>query len=213
MSVASILGADGRIAASFLPVGTANNYVDNPMTETLNGGTFGMTNVGTVSCGAITSTGATTLGSISSVGAIASTGNITATGTIVPSQWNGFPQSPSGTVVSLVGNASLNFVNILSANLTPGTYLITISFEFEKLGTSTPSNGISIQYITAGAAEVLLLDTTEGDLEAQGYTTSFLYNTPVSGGFTVQLNTSALPVGQTYQITSYAGGQGFIKLT
>lgn len=45
MSVANILGADGKISAAYLPTGTANNYVDNPMTEPLDGGGFSMVDI------------------------------------------------------------------------------------------------------------------------------------------------------------------------
>lgn len=45
MSVANILGVDGRIKAQYLPGGSANNYVDNPMAENLDGGGFDMTNI------------------------------------------------------------------------------------------------------------------------------------------------------------------------
>jgi hypothetical protein len=50
MSANSLLGANGVIQNKFLPVGPSNNYVDNPMKETLQGGGFGMTNVGTIAC-------------------------------------------------------------------------------------------------------------------------------------------------------------------
>ncbi len=45
MSVQSILGADGKIAAAFLPTGTANAYVDNPMTEDLDCNGFNINNL------------------------------------------------------------------------------------------------------------------------------------------------------------------------
>lgn len=45
MSVSAILGADGKIAAAFLPTGTANAYVDNPMTEDLDCNGFNIVNL------------------------------------------------------------------------------------------------------------------------------------------------------------------------
>jgi hypothetical protein len=54
MSVANIFGPDGKIGAAFLPVGVANNYVDNPMAETLDGGGFDMVNIDDISCSGVT---------------------------------------------------------------------------------------------------------------------------------------------------------------
>ena len=52
MSVNNILDAKGKILVSYLPSGPtlSNNYVDNPMTENLQGGNFNILNVGTLDC-------------------------------------------------------------------------------------------------------------------------------------------------------------------
>ena len=50
MSVNNILDGNNKILSTYLPAGSSNNYVDNPMAENLQGANFNITNVNIVQC-------------------------------------------------------------------------------------------------------------------------------------------------------------------
>jgi hypothetical protein len=68
MSANSLLDANtGQIQSRFLPTGSSNTYVDNPMQETLNGNGYNMQNVGIITCSATNTANVNILDSLATI--------------------------------------------------------------------------------------------------------------------------------------------------
>jgi hypothetical protein len=112
MSVLNILDADNKILSTYLPAGSANNYVDNPMTETLQGNNQDITNVKDLTCNTLTYTILNPAIPPGGVAAVVAGTNISITGSGTT------PQVNLATFTSPVnaGNQNISNVNQLTCS-------------------------------------------------------------------------------------------------
>lgn len=130
MSVANILGADGKIKAIYLPGGSGNAYVDNPMAENLDGGGFDMLNIDDITCSNIRAKSHDVLDNTGAV--------------VVGSFITGAPISGSTPVVLNTGLTVQGDANIgLIVDGAYGISALTASLETLDITTATPGAGIN----------------------------------------------------------------------
>ena len=170
MSVNNILGSDGKILARFLPTGTSNNYVDNPMTEVLAGGGFAMTNVGAIGCASVAATGAVGCASVAATGAVGCA-SVAATGAV---------GCASVAATGAVGCASVNASGAVACgSITVAGNAIPLSI---TAGTNISVTGTASAPVINASFTTAMTNYVNGGIAATGPSTSAFLKFPVSTG-------------------------------